>query len=237
MGMKELAIEKDAVYNMFSFLLDQKSATILENEVVPADAIKRIEAMEKFSRYCASSSMPAGAKRRAKNLCESFYDACCEHYPSETLKKYMEKNTDLDLQVPEDNSIDDKAVYSIDIAIYRMGFNTTLHARYIPKYFADIISVVLPEITTNYKSLIDCDNRLYIGNMLALLLSSYTKTVSKYDYPSLFFIHSFVNNLSKCSTITKDMLESRKELNSNIMNLLELVDIMMDKYGKKDTSL
>ena len=210
------------------------------------DEITKADIMDRFwlmSSAVSFANQDKGLSKEKKQLVadleDSFIDACCMEGPSKRLFKILEKNHGSLLKMLYPTRL--KRTYeSINMALNRLDFEDLPDAKYIPTFFCNMAASFSWETYPKYNNFIKSvyirsfgfkhksgEYSHLVGFMLMALLAKYSNDLSPYDYAGMWFVVSFIKNLSVCSLVESETIQEHPELKVYADNLFQLVDHMI----------
>lgn len=200
-------------------------------QIMSANAIDRFWMMSSLVSYGNQSTLTDNKKKLLGDLEDSFLDACCVNGPSQRLMKLIEKKPNLAKMIKGKRL--NRVYDTLALAPSRLGFTSTPTGNYLPLFFtAMAMSFGWEGLKKDMEITKTSGLRNPTGTLMAALLSKYANSISPYDYSGMWFVLMFIKNLSVCSIIHKEMLETNPELNDYAKNFFTLADSMIENCAK-----
>ena len=221
--------EQQEIPNKFTEVINRTYGKIFD-EIQYSGIMSRFALMnEMIEQAETDTELSEDKKTLLKKLQEAFLEGSCVNGPPQRLIQFLNKKPNL-TKLLKPHRIK-RTLFDISYIPYKLGFKDLPKGEYIPLFFSTM------EISYGYdKTKYDItyskkiNQRNTYGLYLTALISKYAITIHPEDYASMYFVLSFLKNLSVCAITKKDMIEEHPELQEYANNLFILMDKIVDIY-------
>lgn len=221
--------EKEPPPNKFTTLFNKEYGTIFD-EIQYSGIISRFALMEEMIQKSESDiNLTDSQKELLKKLQEAFLEGSCVNGPPQRLMEFLDKKPNL-TKLLKPHRIK-RTLFDVSYIPYKLGFKDIPKGDYIPLFFSTMaISYGYHKIKYDITYSKKINQRNTYGFYLTALISKYAVTLHPEDYVSMYFVLSFLKNLSVCAITKKALLEEHPELKEYANNLFMLMDKIVSIY-------
>lgn len=223
---RELRDKYNVFENVFGQGYGQRFAKVMN-----ANIIDRFWLMDSIISYAhQDSNLNDYQKRIMDDIEDAFREACCIDGPSKRLINILNKKPNL-YKMTKESRIN-RTYDSISLSVSRLGFNDVPKPNYIPLFFTSFsVCFGWKGVHHDFAYTQNTGTRNPTGLLMTALLSKYANGISPYDWSSMWFVLSFIKNLSVCSVTKQEVFDTNPEIKTYGDNLLKLADMVLENCG------